>query len=35
MTVTLDSDTRFHAACAAGAEWGPAVKACLPIRTRG
>ena len=29
MTVTLDSDTRFHAACAAGAEWGPTVKACL------
>ncbi|WP_372397899.1 FIST N-terminal domain-containing protein [Azospirillum sp. HJ39] len=29
MTVTLDSDIRFHAACAAGAEWGPTVKACL------
>lgn len=29
MSVTLDSDIRFHAACAAGAEWGPAVKACL------
>lgn len=29
MTVTLDSDIRFHAACAAGAEWGQTVKACL------